>query len=229
MKAKEIDKIINEAKKTAEMIFIHYPAEVEDEISKGHEEKRYLRDELDKAIKTYNTHSVFYDVRNEQSLRSRINMVLSGNEKLPYNKETTQLSGTNEEKLIFLLWNQFVRLKKMEHLKGKLYQQKKDIYSNIFEAFTDSEKHQRIMNLLVTKKYCQSGSYFWIGNKSELIDLLKELNNKGYLLRKLTQAEMVLISKNSFGNNISKSTLRTKPTDSKKSVFNFIPLASTIS
>jgi hypothetical protein len=104
---------------------------------------------------------------------------------------------------------------------------KKPDYNTLFEAFKDTNLYQRIMNILVSKQLCNSGNYHWKDSKEKLIDLLKFLDTQGYLNRKLTQKEMEMISKNTFGiDKISNSSMRPKP---GKIDFPFIPLSSTLS
>jgi hypothetical protein len=104
--------------------------------------------------------------------------------------------------------------------------EKKKEFTTLFEAFIDPIKHQRILNILVNKQLCNTGNNCWIDTKEKLIDLFRYLHKQGYLSRKLTHNEMIIISKNTFAVDVSKSTLRPKP---GKVDFPYIPIASTLS
>ncbi|MCX6246567.1 MAG: hypothetical protein NTW10_02435 [Bacteroidetes bacterium] len=135
----------------------------------------------------------------------------------------TDRSGFNARKQSIISW---VDLKRVEMKMEKIKPQIEMRYDKLFEAFKDPDKYQRILNLLVTKKFCNPGNHSWIGQKAELGDLYNRLNVQGYLHRKLSPKEKVSISINSFGINISESILRQTKVESS---FLFIPLATTIS
>jgi hypothetical protein len=98
-------------------------------------------------------------------------------------------------------------------------------YSSLYDSFTDPEKYQRVMNLLVNKELCNSGNYNWKASKEILIGVLKQLHLQGYLHRKLTQKEMITICRNTFAIEVKIRTCNIKPEDV---LLPDIPLASTL-
>jgi len=100
-------------------------------------------------------------------------------------------------------------------------------YNDLFSAFKDPEKYQRIMNLLVTKGICSPGNpcHHWGDIKGRFVDFLKTLHIRGYLRRNLNPEEMIAIAEKFGLGTVSRSTLRSKPLETS---FPFIPLSSTL-
>jgi hypothetical protein len=119
---KDIDEIIKRANHEAERLFSDFPANIEKELSTflpADEAKNFLKRQLDNYRKAYKKQPL-YDVRDTKELKSRIKMVYTEKGELPYNKEITICSGTNEEKLQTLLMYQFLKIRKIEFLKKKI-------------------------------------------------------------------------------------------------------------
>jgi len=101
----------------------------------------------------------------------------------------------------------------------------KQQYTTLIAAFTDAEKYQRMMDMLVNNNRCNNGNHHWTDTKEILIGTLKQFDIQGYLHRKLSQKEMITICKNTFGIIVSKRTCNTKP---ESVAIPVIPLASTL-
>jgi len=119
----KLDTILSRARDLANSHFSDFPAEIEKKLSLRTPEEAmiFLKRTLSFYISRYEL-QVFYDVRNENELKDWLKTALKEKE-LPFNRDKKGfplLSGTNEEKLYFLLWNQYLRLKKIEYLKRKI-------------------------------------------------------------------------------------------------------------
>lgn len=88
---------------------------------------------------------------------------------------------------------------------------KNERYDCLFAAFIDPEKYQRIRNYLVSTEYCAEGTLRWLKGKENLVGFLKDLHRKTYLHRKLTHAELKIISSNDFGVNLGQRVCSTNP------------------
>lgn len=98
--------------------------------------------------------------------------------------------------------------------------------------FATTKKYKTVMDLLVEKGHCQPDTYIWKdeknGNKSFLAAILKYLHKQGYLKdnKKLSNQQIQLIAKNTFGWEIGLDTI--KKAKFENFDLKFIPFASKI-
>ena len=106
--------------------------------------------------------------------------------------------------------------------------------TTLLEAFDSPSKYQKIMQLMVDKEFIQSGTYIWKDEKNSnlqtIVHFLKVLHLQNYYTdkRRLKTEEIKLIIKNTFGRDISISSIKQHKLSEKDKAFNFIPIASTL-
>ena len=98
-------------------------------------------------------------------------------------------------------------------------------FSDIFKSITE---YHDIMSLLVENQYCAAGTYIWKdnfgGNRTILATIIKKLQLLNYYkITRLTAYEIVNIASNTFGVEVSISTVRHAPSDHPS--ISFIPIS----
>jgi hypothetical protein len=99
-------------------------------------------------------------------------------------------------------------------------------YLTLKNAFSEETEFIPVMNLLVDNGYIHKETYRWIdeekSNFGTIISLIKILSQKGYY-NKLKNNEIIQVSKNTFGLEMSFSTVRDHKIPHNFKVFDFIP------
>lgn len=100
-------------------------------------------------------------------------------------------------------------------------------YKTLRQIFKYKNEYNTIMELLVSKGYCQEGTFVWKdekgGYKGLVVFFIKNLHFKGYFKRKPSTEEIKLFAEKTFGMEISKDTINRNKPDSYINELNIIP------
>jgi hypothetical protein len=191
-----------------------------------------------------------YDFYKSEQLQI-INGIANADDRLKYlykEKERFGLSNENKEAEKIVLWfDNRIDQTKFEIMRDISLQAAKigqvDANSNkrnkksipdenitLVEFFEYVSKYKAIMEILVEKGFCQPITYIRKdeakGFKSLIIAIIKHIHSQGYLKRKPTTDEIVLISNSTFRVKISKDTIKRINADSF--FIDYIPPATSV-
>ena len=245
----EIEDIYNEDGKINMDVFFHFLKLIPEEFEKF--KNNFVEGNEDfKKIKSY----LFVEVNNKKTSKEKCDFLILAlrqltDLKLQYeariHEKWTVVEKANNtpakrpifEKLISFcddLLNTYTKLSRLEEKTTVMLSETK-IPLFLFDIFESSSKYSFIMNLLIEKGHCQTGTHIWKdegkGNKGLLVAILKHLHTQQYYKenKRPTAEEIKEIAHNTFGSDISIDTIKkTKPIQIEYSL-TFIPSASTLS
>ncbi len=109
--------------------------------------------------------------------------------------------------------------------------QKEPDRQTLSETFEDILKYQKVMELLVSKEFCQAHTYLWkdrkVGYKMTLVRILKQLHVQGYYQgnKSLSHDEIKAIANNTFGVQLGIDTVKKSFPGPAEA---FIPVSTTL-
>lgn len=191
-----------------------------------------------------------YDFYKSEQLQI-IDRIINADDRLAYlykERERFRTDNSNHEADNIVSWfDSCIDQAKFEIMKGIALQSAKmsqvDTNSNkrnkesvadenitLVDFFEHVSKYKAIMEILVEKGFCQPITYIWKdeakGNRGLVVAIVKHLHHQGFLKRMPTNAEIKVISRNTFHVKIAIDTIK----KTKADTFNiqFIPPATTI-
>lgn len=218
-----IDRIITRAQKTADAMIPNFPLIIDTELLETHLTKEeFIRSRIKIESENKKALAKYYNVRDFEHLRLVLFMTINSKDWPIVGTKNIQFLSNDKmyhRKLYPVLWPLFLRVKRIDYLKGLIEPQKKhkhepDKTLKLSDLFNSNTEYEKIIALLEEKKIihpqtlkAKTGEHFK-GTKSILAGLIDDLFEKNYLSRSPSDIEKQIIIENTFTLKVSIDTIK---------------------